>query len=297
MEAGSGRVHIVESQEDAMLLASTIARGGLVVVDFSAQWCGPCHSIFPVLVQLSQRPEFSAIEFFKVDVDQHKALAEAVQVTSLPTFMLYREGTRTETVIGANPTKLEQALRKLNQVAASSGADDTVTFPSGHIDLIDFVDVSHVTCLNQSSDHPVQNAFSRDSKYLESDCDEQLLIYVPFKQPIKLHSLGFVAPADGKGPKSVKVYANNPHMDFSSTDGPATQDFQLKPDELKDTTLTPVRFVKFQNVTALTIFVESNQGDAETSVLTTVRFIGQSVDGSDMKNFKRVMGEKNEAHE
>lgn len=65
-----------------------------------------------------------------------------------------------------------------------------------------YVDKAQGECLNQSVDHKWDNIFKKDESYLESDTDEQLLIYVPFTQPIKIHSLCFQAPDDG----SVKPY-------------------------------------------------------------------------------------------
>jgi thioredoxin len=292
----TGRVQIVDSPEAAEQMAATISRNGLVVVDFSAHWCGPCNAIFPVLVELSERAEFRDISFFKVDVDTNKALADAVGVSALPTFIFYRDAAKIDTLTGGNPVKLEQTLRK--HVASVSGVapDDPLTFPSGHGDLDSFVDKTQATCLNQSTEHTLQNVFVKGTGYLESDCDEQLLLYVPFRQPIKLHSICFVAPDDGRGPKNVKIFVNNPHMDFGSTDGAATQELQLKPDDLNENTMAALRFVKFQNVLSVTIFVESNQGDKETSVITQLRFIGQPLEASDMKNFKRIAGDKNESH-
>jgi len=61
------------------------------------------------------------------------------------------------------------------------------------------IDQAHGSCLNQQSDHVWTNILTKDTtKYLESDCDPQLLIYVPFKQNVKINSICFVAPSDGK---------------------------------------------------------------------------------------------------
>jgi len=158
------------------------------------------------------------------------------------------------------------------------------------------VDHGHGTCLNEKHDHPWTNLLTKDSsKFLESDCDPQLLIYVPFRQNVKLHSICFVAPEDGSGPRTVKLYVNNPSMDFQSVDVPATQELVLSSEDLKENTLTALKFLKFQNVASLTIFVEDNQGDKDTTIISRLRFIGQSHDSADMSQFKRVAGEKNEA--
>lgn len=53
-------------------------------------------------------------------------------------------------------------------------------------------------CLNDSDDHPLSHALNTTSEeFLESDCDEQLIIAIAFLQPVKLHSLQLTAPPDG----------------------------------------------------------------------------------------------------
>jgi len=109
-------------------------------------------------------------------------------------------------------------------------------------------------------------------------------------------------------------------MDFQSVDHPSTQDLELTSEDLKvpspflppppppttstlistflllqEDTLTPLKFLKFQNVASLTVFVEDNQGGDDTTVISRLRIIGQPHEASDMSQFKRVAGEKNEA--
>lgn len=54
-------------------------------------------------------------------------------------------------------------------------------------------------CLNDSDDHPLSHALNSPTseEFLESDCDEQLIIAIAFLQPVKLHSLQITAPSDG----------------------------------------------------------------------------------------------------
>ena len=56
--------------------------------------------------------------------------------------------------------------------------------------------------LNQQEKNNVKNIFKNDESYLESDVDEQLIISVPFNQPVKLHSIQFKVPSVGKGKRS-----------------------------------------------------------------------------------------------
>src|SRR4051812_41485363 len=66
-------------------------------------------------------------------------------------------------------------------------------------DVTQNVDKTQGECLNQSNEHKWDNIFKKDESFLESDTDEQLLLYIPFNQPIKIHSLCFQAPDDGTG--------------------------------------------------------------------------------------------------
>ena len=66
------------------------------------------------------------------------------------------------------------------------------------INLSSLVDHSSSECLNESDDHPFAHCLKPDSQFLESDCDEQLIIVLAFMQSVKLHTLQFVAPPDGR---------------------------------------------------------------------------------------------------
>lgn len=64
--------------------------------------------------------------------------------------------------------------------------------------LLGVIDNNGSECLNESDSHPFQHALNGSSdQYLESDCDEQLIIVLSFQQPVKLHSLQLVGPTDG----------------------------------------------------------------------------------------------------
>lgn len=65
--------------------------------------------------------------------------------------------------------------------------------------LLGVIDKSGSECLNESDSHPFQHALTASAgQYLESDCDEQLIIVLAFQQPVKLHSIQLVGPTDGE---------------------------------------------------------------------------------------------------
>ncbi len=73
-----------------------------VVVDFWAPWCGPCKGVDKVLADL-EAEHGDRLAFVKVNIDEHPARAAELGVLSIPTVMLFDEGERRETVIGARP--------------------------------------------------------------------------------------------------------------------------------------------------------------------------------------------------
>jgi thioredoxin len=78
------------------------AHRGLVLVDFSAEWCGPCRMIAPTLRRLAG--EYAGrVKVVKVDVDAAPAVAAKYGVRNLPTVVLFRGGVELERIVGALP--------------------------------------------------------------------------------------------------------------------------------------------------------------------------------------------------
>ncbi len=81
--------------------AEVLQEDSLVLVDFWAEWCGPCRSIAPLIDQLDE--EFSdRITVGKVNVDEEQLIAEEYHVSSIPTIFIFKDGVVVERLIGAH---------------------------------------------------------------------------------------------------------------------------------------------------------------------------------------------------
>ena len=74
---------------------------GVVVVDFFANWCGPCKMLAPVFEEISE--ELTTATFVKVDIDNSLELAQKYSVTSIPTIIVLKDGAVAERKIGFIP--------------------------------------------------------------------------------------------------------------------------------------------------------------------------------------------------
>ena len=80
-----------------------------VIVDFWAEWCGPCHAVAPVLDRIvEERPELKLV---KVNIDEEQGLAQRFGIQSIPTMILFKGGEPAASALGAMPKgMLEQKL-------------------------------------------------------------------------------------------------------------------------------------------------------------------------------------------
>ena len=81
-----------------------------VIVDFWAEWCGPCHAVAPVLDKIAEE-RAGQIKLVKVNIDQEQGLAARYGVSSIPTMILFKGGEPAAAAIGAQPKgALERSL-------------------------------------------------------------------------------------------------------------------------------------------------------------------------------------------
>merc|ERR1719265_1622258 len=80
----------------------------LVVVDFTASWCGPCQRIAPVFAKLAD--EMPDVKFVKVDVDENEETAAACGIQAMPTFQFYKGGAKIHEFSGASEASIREAI-------------------------------------------------------------------------------------------------------------------------------------------------------------------------------------------
>ncbi len=94
-------LHLGGKEFDKEVLQSAIP----AVVDFYADWCGPCRMVSPIVESLS-REYAGKVKFVKIDTDRNRGLAERYDIMSIPNVMIFKNGEIRDKIIGASPASL-----------------------------------------------------------------------------------------------------------------------------------------------------------------------------------------------
>ncbi|KAI0003188.1 DUF1000-domain-containing protein [Xylariaceae sp. FL0662B] len=311
----------------------------LVVADFYANWCGPCKQIAPFYEQLSKslsRPGIATFVKVNVEADGAKPVAAEYAVQALPTFILFRNGSVVEKVKGAEPQRLKSVLDKLSSDIENAGEGGSgsgsggiawrgADLPRGYTDISDSIDVRGLELLNADDTHfSVRTLFNKskpaplnggkekstgdEKDWVESDTDEQLLLYIPFNSAVKLHTLQITSlpPTDGDDddddvpmrPRTLKLFTNRPHnLGFDDADDiDPTQTIEIGESDWNSngTANLGLRFVRFQNITSLIIFVVDGDGESEKVRVDRIRLIGESGEKREMGKLEKIGDEAGE---
>lgn len=246
--------------------------------------------------------------------------------------MVFKHARSVQTVRSADARKLSEIVKKLADEANAIGDTDSdalgepsggssgfwlgADLPKGYKDVTDQVDVRGLELLNCDSsfgnvrtlfEGAKPTAFEAKGKsaeegkkdWVESDTDEQLMMFVPFQSTLKVHSLHItsVPPSGGEDlpmrPKTLKIYSNKAHvLGFEEAeDIPPTQEVELGAnnwDSKTGTAKVELRFVKFQNVTSLVVFVVDGDGEGEKVRLDRVRVIGETGEKRDPGKLEKM---------
>ncbi|KAJ7684817.1 PITH domain-containing protein [Mycena polygramma] len=169
-------------------------------------------------------------------------------------------------------------------------ADDVVS-------LLEHVDLLQLNCLNESVQHPFSSILAAKTvnttaNYLLSDADEQLLLNIPFHQSVRVRSIVIRSAAGEQAPKRVKLLVNRPSIGFEDVEDAeepeVAQILDISEDDVRNGRPIALRFVRFQTVTSLHIFVVSNQGGADETRIDGVDVLGVTVETTkDLKGLKQ----------
>lgn len=93
---------------DADFDENVLRRKGLTIVDFWAEWCGPCRMIAPVLEELAQ--EYGEkLTIGELNVDENRHVTARYGIMSIPTLLFFKDGARVDQLIGAVPKSVIKA--------------------------------------------------------------------------------------------------------------------------------------------------------------------------------------------
>ncbi len=92
-----------------------------ILVDFWAEWCGPCRMVAPVLEELAEEMG-GRVRIGKLNVDNNQEISSSFQVSSIPTFLLFQDGEVKDRIMGAMPKRAFESFLERNLPAAPASA-------------------------------------------------------------------------------------------------------------------------------------------------------------------------------
>jgi hypothetical protein len=250
--------------------------------------------------------------------------------------MVFKHAKPVETVRGTNLRQLMAAVKNIAAEADASGSSSGgfggdawlgASLPRGYQDVTHLVDLKGLDLLNSDSEFGDARTLFAEGKpsalggagkgkgkgkageagpaaeaakpdWVETDTDEQLMLYMPFQATLKVHTLLITSlPADAETapmrPKTIQVYSNRAHvLGFEEAEGiAATHSVVLRAqdwDAATGTARVELRFVKFQNVTSLVVFVVDGEGSGERVRLDRLRIVGEAGEKRELGKLEKV---------
>lgn len=297
---------------------SYLSKNKYLVANFTASWCGPCQALKPIVDELYKNSKYSKIEIVRVDLDANQSVASQYSISSVPTFVFFQGGKETDRVTGFLAPKITATLDKYAELANADGSvtsrgsskpsaialEVSAYVPKGFGVLNDVIHFGDMVSLNtvslvKSDNAEPKNVFRTSEKgvtTIMTDADSQALFFVPLNNISKLYSVlikfAKPEPADNleldadeleneiQKPSVVKLWPNRPGvLLFDDTAGDAPHVEQIgETDSLWYE--VKVKYVRFQNVQNLNIFIDGADDDLHTLVDKIV-LVGISGDSKD----------------
>lgn len=258
----------------------------------------------------------------------------------MPTFIMFKRGRVVSTIRGADPKKLSEAVQKLateannmenegGEESSSAGAAGSwvgASLPRNYSDITDQVSVKDLDMLNRASERGSAGVLFNQSKpsslgggkgkekeadWVESDTDEQLMLYIPFNSTLKIHSLHITSlPPSTPGedededelpmrPRELRLFINRATV-LGFEEAEDNEPVQIATISAEDwdsktgTARVDLRFVKFQKVTSLIVFFVDGDGDREKIRVDRIRVIGEAGEKRDLGKLEKIGDEQGE---
>lgn len=103
--------HVQNLTDNEFLTKVEASNAGVVLVDFWAEWCGPCRALGPTIEQIG-RDYAGKVKVYKVNVDENPSSPEKYRVRGIPTVVLFKDGQLVKNIVGAHPISEYQAALK-----------------------------------------------------------------------------------------------------------------------------------------------------------------------------------------
>ncbi|KAH9001428.1 PITH domain-containing protein [Lactarius akahatsu] len=149
--------------------------------------------------------------------------------------------------------------------------------------LLEHLDLSQSNCLNEVEGYNLKGIVADKIRnttdaHLLSDVDEQLLLNIHFNQRVRIRSIVLHTTDPQKGPKTIKLLVNRTAIAFEDVldaeEPEVAQVLEVSDDTVKEGQPIELKFVRFQSVNSLHIFVESNHGGGEQTRIDSIDIFG-----------------------